>query len=101
MSVRALVMVCAVLFSSLVASSRAAASSDVVLEWNAIAVNTMIAPGVASPFAQARYAAIVQLAVFEAVNAVTPQYEPYLGTITAPSGASAQAAAVAAAHTVL
>src|SRR2546423_3364400 len=102
MSFRALVMVCAVMFSSLAASSRAAASSqDVVLEWNQIAVNTMIAPGVASPFAQARFAAIVQLAVFEAVNAVTHESQPYLGTIHAPAGASAQAAAVAAAHTVL
>jgi len=101
MSLRTLVMVCAVMFSSLVTSTRAAASSDVVLEWNQIAVNTMIPPGVASPFAQARFAAIVQLAVFEAVNAVTHEYQPYLGTIHAPAGASAQAAAVAAAHTVL
>jgi len=33
---------------------------------------------------QARYAAIVQLAVFEAVNSITRKYQPYLGTITAP-----------------
>ena len=102
MTLRALAMVCAVLFSSLAASSRAAASSDVVLEWNGIAVNTMLAQSPAvSPFAQARFAAIVQLAVFEAVNAVTHQYQPYLGTITAPAGASADAAAVAAAHKAL
>ena len=103
MTLRALVMVCAMLFSSLVTSSRAAASSpDVVLHWNEIAVATMLTgPGAASPFAQARFAAIVQLAVFEAVNAITHQYQPYLGTITAPAGASADAAAVAAAYTVL
>jgi hypothetical protein len=102
MSIRALVMVCAVMFSSLVASTRAAASSqDVVLEWNDIAVKTMLTPPAATPFGQARFAAIVQLAVFEAVNAVTHKYQPYLGTITAPAGASADAAAVAAAHTVL
>jgi hypothetical protein len=102
MLLRALLMVCAVMFSSLVTSSRAAAtSSDVVLEWNAIAVNTMLTPPAATPFGQARYAAIVQLAVFEAVNAITHDYQPYLGTITAPPGASAQAAAVAAAHNVL
>jgi hypothetical protein len=45
--------------------------------------------------------AIVQVAVFEAVNAVTGRYEPYLGTISAPTGASAKAAAVMAAHGVL
>ena len=101
MIVRALVMVCAVMFSSLATSSRAAASSDVVLEWNQIAVTTMITPPAATPFGQARFAAIVQLAVFEAVNAVTHDYEPYLGTITAPAGASAEAAAVAAAYRVL
>jgi hypothetical protein len=102
MSIRALVMVCAVMFSSLAASSRAAASSqDVVLQWNDIAVKTMLTPPAATPFGQARFAAIVQLAVFEAVNAVTHKYQPYLGTITAPAGASADAAAVAAAHKVL
>jgi hypothetical protein len=103
MTLRGLVMVCAVMFSSLITSSRAAASSqDVVLQWNEIAVATMLTPpGPASPFGQARFAAIVQLAVFEAVNAITHRYQPYLGTVTAPAGASADAAAVAAAHRVL
>ena len=45
--------------------------------------------------------AITQLAVFEAVNAITGDYKPYLGTVVAPAGASADAAAVAAAYTVL
>lgn len=80
----------------------AGASADVVLDWNRIAVSTLLSqvPGV-TPFAQARFMAITQLAVFEAVNAVTGQHEPYLGTIIAPAGASADAAAIAAAHTVL
>jgi hypothetical protein len=78
----------------------AAARADAVLDWNKIAIETAIANG-ANPFQQARFAAIVQLAVFEAVNAVTREYEPYLGTIVAPAGASAEAAAVGAAHRVL
>jgi hypothetical protein len=78
----------------------AVASADVVLDWNAIAVGTAVA-NKQNPFAQARYGAIVQLAVFEAVNAVTGDYEPYLGTITAPPGASADAAAIQAAYRVL
>ena len=76
------------------------ASADVVLDWNAIAVNTAIA-NKQSPFAQARYAAIVQLAVFEAVNSITHEYQPYLGTIIAPKDASPEAAAIEAAYLVL
>jgi hypothetical protein len=76
------------------------ARADVVLDWNAIAVNTAVANG-QNPFAQARYAAIVQLAVFEAVNSITHDYKPYLGSITAPADASADAAAVEAAYQVL
>ena len=74
------------------------ARADVVLEWNAIMVSTVSSQ---NPFAQGRLAAITQLAVFEAVNAIEGGYRPYLGTIVAPGGASAEAAAVAAAHTVL
>jgi hypothetical protein len=78
--------------------SSTTAKADVVLDWNSITLNTI---GAQNPFAQARFAAITHTAVFEAVNAITGEYEPYLGTITAPPGASAEAAAVAAAHRVL
>lgn len=78
----------------------AGAKADVVLDWNAIAVNTAIANG-QNPFAQARFAAIAQLAVFESVNAITGEYHPYLGTIIAPPGASPDAAAIQAAYRVL
>jgi len=78
----------------------AAAKADAVLDWNLIAVNTAVTNG-QNPFAQARSAAIVQLAVFEAVNAITGDYRPYLGSIVAPHGASADAAAVEAAYQVL
>ena len=76
----------------------AAGRAEVILDWNAIMQATVSGQ---PPFPQARFAAITQLAVFEAVNAITRDYKPYLGTITAPAGASAEAAAVAAAHTVL
>jgi membrane-associated phospholipid phosphatase len=78
----------------------AIAKADPVLDWNVIAVDTAVANG-QNPFAQARYAAIVQLAVFEAVNAVTGDYRPYIGGIDAPRGASADAAAIQAAYRVL
>jgi hypothetical protein len=70
-----------------------------VLEWNDLTVRTLVGQG-QSPFAQARFAAIVQLAVFEAVNAITGDYEPYIGVV-APVGASADAAAATAAYRVL
>lgn len=85
---------------ALLVCSPIAARADVVLDWNAIAVSTLISQG-QSPFAQARFMAITQLAVFEAVNAITGRYEPYLGTVVAPVGASADAAAIAAAYRVL
>jgi hypothetical protein len=78
----------------------AAARADVVLDWNAIAVNTAIA-NKQTPWAQARSVAIVHLAVFEAVNAIDGKYRPYLGTVTAVRGASAEAAAIEAAYKVL
>lgn len=73
-------------------------SDAVVLQWNEIAVTTI---GAQPPFLAARFMATAQVAVFEAVNAITGEYEPYLGTIRAPQGASPQAAAVAAAYGVL
>lgn len=80
----------------------AMASANVVLDWNAIAARTVLVGH--NPFSQARLMSIVQLAVFEAVNAITGEYEPYLhgdDAIAAPEGASAEAAAIAAAHRVL
>src|SRR5258705_4378008 len=85
---------------ALLACSPIAARADVVLDWNAIAVSTFIGQS-QTPYAQARFMAITQLAVFEAVNAITGDYKPYLGTVVAPVGASAHAAAVAAAYHVL
>lgn len=78
--------------------SNAFISDAVVREWNEIAFTTIGNPG---PLPGARLMAIVQTAVFEAVNATTGKYEPYLGTITSPPGASPEAAAVMAAHGVL
>jgi hypothetical protein len=92
--------IASVILVVLLVCSPIAAGADVVLDWNAIAVSTAVSQG-ASPFAQARFLAISQLAVFEAVNAITDDYTPYLGTVIAPLGASADAAAVAAAYRVL
>jgi hypothetical protein len=78
-----------------------AARADTVTDWNAI-MQVTVTTAPTNPFFQARWGAIVQLAVFEAVNAIEGDYEPYLGgIIVAPPGASPDAAAIAAAHRTL
>jgi hypothetical protein len=89
----------AVILVGLVSGPAPASAQDIVLKWNDIAARTATAT---SPFNQARVMAIVQLSVFEAVNAITADYEPYLSEppVGAP-GASVDAAVIAAAHGAL
>jgi hypothetical protein len=77
------------------------ARADTVTDWNLLMQQTVVvAPSNAN--LQTRWGAIVQLAVFEAVNAIEGDYEPYLGgLIVAPPGASPEAATIAAAHRTL
>jgi len=93
MKTRTLAFVCAAL--TLIPGM---ARADVVLDWNAIMVRLVQDQ---PPPNMNRFAAITQLAVFEAVNTVTGEYRPYLGTSTPARAASADAAAVTAAHRVL
>jgi hypothetical protein len=83
---------------TLLLSNPALARADVVLTWNEILVGTLAGQ---NPLVSARVAAITHTAMFEAANAVTGEYKAYLGTITAPPGASPEAAVVAAGHSVL
>jgi len=77
-----------------------AARADAVTDWNAITEETILA-ATQDPAMRARTAAIAQVAVFEAVNSIVGDYEPYASKIDVPSHASAPAAAIAAAHRVL
>lgn len=87
-----------VLVTGLISGPSTAGADDIV-RWNEIAVRTATST---SPFNQARIGAIVQLAAFEAVNAITGEYEPYLNPATvAPPGASVEAAVIIAAHKVM
>ena len=78
----------------------ASASGDAVMEWNDIARGLVVVPAL-SPVQQTRHMAIVQVAVHDAVNAVTGQYRQYRPTGAAPAGASAEAAAIGAAYAAL
>jgi hypothetical protein len=75
------------------------ALADVVTEWNEIAENAVLAGS--PPPMQFRTLAITQIAVHDALNAVTPRYETYTAQPPAPAGASANAAAIAAAYRAL
>ncbi len=72
--------------------------ADAVTDWNAIMQTTVAS---SNAFFQGRNAAIVQVAVFEAINSITGKYNPYVANIPAPPGASPETAAVAAAHRTL
>src|SRR3954464_13005779 len=80
--------------------TRTLMSADTVLEWNQVAVEaTRVAR--LSPPVQTRALAMVQGAVFDAVNGIERDYAPYLVNRHAPRWASEDAAAAVAAHEVL
>lgn len=79
-----------------------AQAGDVVTEWNQQAVTLTLLPASAlAPVQQTRVMAIVHVAVHDAVNGITGDYETYLSPGPAPENASPEAAAIAAAHHAL
>src|SRR5256885_1578540 len=74
--------------------------ADVVTDWNATLGAALRASTDPNP-AQARKAAIVQVAVFHAVNGIGRKYQPYFVPDAAPGGARQEAAAAQAAYTAL
>ena len=75
---------------------------DPIFEWNEQAVALSIRPTSAlSPVQQTRVMAIFHLAVHDAVNGLTGEYETYLSPPSPPENASPVAAAIAAAHHAL
>jgi hypothetical protein len=71
-----------------------------VLEWNQIALAATVTAA-QGPLPQGRSMTIVQVAVHDAVNAITCDYRTYLHLRCMPWNGSADAAAIAAAHRVL
>jgi hypothetical protein len=81
---------------------------DMVIQWNAIAIeaakrdHAIGAPGLQfGPTRTSRAIAIVQSAVFDAVNSIDPEYTPYLIQLPAPRSTSIDAAVAEAAHDTL
>jgi hypothetical protein len=77
-----------------------ATKADVVMDWNAHLEEAIFTAAVPVP-AQPRNAAIMHLAVFDAVNGIDRRYKPYHVVEKAPPGARIEAAAAQAAHTAL
>jgi PAP2 superfamily len=76
------------------------AKADVVTEWNQKAQQALLNAN-ASPVASSRVLAIVQVAVFDAVNGIERRYTPIHADFDAPRGTSRRAAAVQAAYATL
>jgi len=76
-------------------------AGNVVTDWNTIASTTIVTNGGKNPAASSIWFAYSSLAVYDAVNAITGQYQPFYYRFAAPANASTGAAAVAAAHRVL
>jgi membrane-associated phospholipid phosphatase len=85
---------CAALIPS--SSSRA----DMVTDWNETA-EVVIRASTPSPPIQIRALAIVNAAIYDAVNGIARTYQPYFVTDAAPPGARKEAAAAQAAFTAL
>ena len=77
-----------------------AVRADVVTDWNDRAVAAGYTARI-PPDMHSRNMAMVQLAVFEALNSIEPRYTPYRTRLHAEPGASREAAAAVAAHYVL
>ena len=96
----ALVLSTAAILVSGSLTSSAVITGDVALEWNQIAIDATITAGQGA-LPQVRSMAIVQVAMHDAVNGISGKHGTYLSNGPAPAGASAEAAAIAAAHRAL
>jgi PAP2 superfamily len=76
------------------------AHADVVTDWNVTAIRAAATIGI-STGVQSRLMAMTHAAMFDAVNSIERRYTPYAVEASPPAGASAEAAAITAAHGVL
>jgi PAP2 superfamily len=85
------------LIASLLVGLSVAANADVITDWNDKVVTAGVKASQA-PFVHTRSAAIVHVAMFDAVNSIDRRYTPYRVQLSAAPGTSREAAAAAAAH---
>src|SRR6266542_4714299 len=85
---------------NLVSSIGSPANADAVTDWNNAALDAIRAGNTNPPIAS-RSLAILHVSIYDAVNGIARTNEPYLVQSSAPSSASREAAASAAAHQAL
>ena len=90
-----------ILAAGFVLVAPATARADAVTDWNAIASNAIVATAGQPPPVSALSFAIVQGAVYDAVNAIDGGYQPYLSLPAANPWDSKAAAAATAAYKTL
>ena len=99
---RKTIMVGAALVAALMAAApdveATHSSPAVVLKWNQLLQSTLPQPG--NPLSP-RFYAMMHIAMFDAINAIEPEFEPYRVRLRPGSGGSTRAAAAQAAHDVL
>jgi len=88
------------IFLTLTSLGAGTVQADEVSDWNAIMFQAALTANT-TPLVTTRVAAIVQAAVFDAVNGIERRYTPIHVTADTPSGASQRAAAVEAAYASL
>ena len=75
--------------------------ADSVTDWNAVASSPTVLPRFGGPQQQYRAMAIVQIAVHDALNSISPRFQRYTTVSPAGAGASPDAAVAAATRTTL
>src|SRR5436305_1759881 len=97
---RGLILIAWIGAINLVSSIGTPANADVVTDWNTAALNAIRGGSTAPPIASRRLA-ILHVSIYDAVNGIDRTNEPILVQSSAPSSASREAAASAAAHQAL
>jgi hypothetical protein len=86
--------------SSAITSAEDGQRVDETLDWNAQLIDGLFTAGT-TPISALRIAAIMNIAMFDAANAVTHRSRPFHFDLDAPPGTSRRAARIGAAYTVL
>src|SRR5437773_11329206 len=97
---RGLILIVCICVLNLASSIGTPANADVVTDWNTAALNA-IRGGRTPPPIASRSLAILHASIYDAINGIARTNEPYLVQSSAPSSASREAAASAAAHQAL
>src|ERR1035438_4572953 len=75
--------------------------AGVITDWTTAASTAIVTTGGKGPGASFVWFTYTSLAMYDAVNAITGQYQPFYYHVAGPPSASIDAAAAAAAHRVL